>query len=148
MPQSLSRILIHLVFSTKHREPTITEMVRPRLYAYLVGILHNLKCPSLQTGGTSDHVHILFTLTRTATISDVVEEVKRSSSKWMKTKDTPHFTWQAGYGAFSVGESQTTTVVRYIQRQLEHHRRMTFQDEFRRFLEKYHLAYDERYVWD
>jgi putative transposase len=148
MPQSLSKILVHLIFSTKHRELTINDMVRPHLHAYLVGILDNLKCPSLQTGGTNDHVHILFALGRTVTVSDVVEEVKKGSSKWMKTQDVSTFTWQAGYGAFSVGESQAATVVRYIQRQEEHHRRLSFQGEFRRFLEKYRVAYDERYVWD
>jgi putative transposase len=148
MPQSLSKILVHLIFSTKHREPTINDIVRPHLHAYLVGILDNLKCPSLQTGGTGDHVHILFALGRTVTVSDVVEEVKKGSSKWMKTQDVPTFTWQAGYGAFSVGESQAETVVLYIQRQEQHHRRLSFQDEFRRFLAKYRVAYDERYVWD
>ena len=148
MPQSLSKILVHLIFSTKHREPTINDAVRSPLHAYLVGILDNLNCPSLQTGGTNDHVHILFALGRTITVSDVVEEVKKGSSKWMKTQDVPTFTWQAGYGAFSVGESQAATVVRYIQRQEEHHRHLSFQDEFRRFLEKYHVAFDERYVWD
>jgi REP element-mobilizing transposase RayT len=148
MPQSLSKILVHLVFSTKHREPTINDVVRPHLHAYLVGILDNLKCASLQTGGTGDHVHILFALGRTMTVSDVVEEVKKGSSKWMKTQDVPTFTWQAGYGAFSVGESQSERVVHYIQRQEQHHRRLSFQDEFRRLLEKYRVVYDERYVWD
>ncbi|HOY58679.1 MAG TPA: IS200/IS605 family transposase [Verrucomicrobiota bacterium] len=147
MPQSLSKILAHLIFSTKHRQPTINDAVRPHLHAYLVGILDNLKCPSLQTGGTNDHVHILFTLGRTVTLSDVVEEVKIGSSKWMKTQGAPTFAWQAGYGAFSVGESQAATVVGYIQRQEEHHRHLSFQDEFRRFLEKYRVAFDERYVW-
>ncbi len=148
MPQSLAKLLVHLIYSTKHREPVIHASVRPHLHAYLVGILDNLQCPSLQTGGTDDHVHILFSLGRTITVSDVVEEVKKGSSKWMKTQDAPTFTWQAGYGAFSVGESQVETVVRYIQRQEEHHRRLSFQDEFRRFLQRYHVAYDERYVWD
>jgi putative transposase len=148
MPQSLAKILVHLIFSTKNREPIIPDAVRPHLHAYLVGIMDNLKCPSLQTGGTNDHVHILLTLGRTTTVSDVVEEVKKGSSKWMKTQDVPTFAWQAGYGAFSVGESQVATVVRYIQRQEEHHRHLSFQEEFRRFLERYRVAYDERYVWD
>jgi putative transposase len=148
MPQSLSKILVHLVFSTKHREPWIESSLRPRLHAYQVGILENLKCPSLQIGGTADHVHILLLLARTMAVSDVVEEVKKSSSKWIKTEGSRGFSWQAGYGAFSVGESQAKAVVHYIQQQEEHHRKMTFQEEFRRFLEKYHVAYDERYVWD
>jgi putative transposase len=148
MPQSLSKILIHLVFSTKNRESIIPLVVRPHLHAYIVGILENLKCPSLQTGGTADHVHILFLLARTIPISEIVEEVKKSSSKWMKTQDVPMFAWQAGYGAFSIGESQVETVVQYIKNQEEHHRKLTFQEEYRRFLEKYRVAYDERYVWD
>lgn len=148
MPQSLAKILVHLIFSTKRREPTIPDALRPHLHAYLVGILNNLQCPSLQTGGTADHVHVLFTLARTMTVSDVVEEVKTSSSKWMKAQGAAGFAWQAGYGAFSVSESQIPAVARYIQQQEEHHRRLSFQEEFRRFLEKYRVAYDERYVWD
>jgi len=105
MPQSLSKLLVHLIFSTKNRESLIREPVRPNLHAYLVGIHANLKCPSLQTGGTNDHVHILFILARTSAMSEVVEEVKKSSSKWMKTQGVPAFAWQAGYGAFSIGES-------------------------------------------
>ena len=122
--------------------------VRPHLHAYLVGILENLKCPSIQTGGTADHIHILLLLGRTATISKVVEEVKVGSSKWMKTQEAPEFAWQSGYGAFSIGESQVETVVHYIQNQEEHHRVVSFQEEYRHFLEKYRVTYDERYVWD
>ena len=148
MPQSLSKILVHLVFSTKNREPAIAATVRPHLHAYLVGILDHLKCPSIQTGGTADHVHILLLLGRTATFSKIVEEVKVGSSKWMKTQGVREFAWQSGYGAFSIGESQVETVVHYIQNQEEHHRVVSFQEEYRRFLEKYRVAYDERYVWD
>lgn len=149
MPQSLSRVLVHLVFSTKHREPTIAPAVRPRLYEYIVGILDNLGCPSIQTGGMEDHVHVLCVLGRTITQADLLQEVKRSSSKWMKAEGwVADFAWQAGYGAFSVGESQVEVVKRYIQDQERHHRKMTFQEEYRKFLERYKVAYDERYVWD
>ena len=148
MPQSLSKVLVHLIFSTKHREPLIGLQIRPRLHAYLVGILDNLKSPSLQTGGVADHVHILFALGRTISQADLVEEVKKSSSKWMKAEGVLTFSWQAGYGAFSIGESQADTVIRYIQNQERHHRKMTFQQEFRKFLERYKVSYDERYVWD
>jgi REP element-mobilizing transposase RayT len=149
MPQSLSRVLVHLVFSTKHREPLISQEVRPRLHAYIVGILDNLKSPSLQTGGVEDHIHILCALGRTISQADLVEEVKKSSSKWMKAEGgVPSFSWQAGYGAFSIGESQVDTVIRYIRNQEEHHRKVTYQEEYRRFLERYKVAYDERYVWD
>ncbi len=149
MPQSLSKVLVHLIFSTKHREPLIGPGIRPRLHAYLVGILGNLKSPSLQTGGVADHVHILFALSRTITQADVVEEVKKSSSKWMKTEGgVPTFSWQAGYGAFSIGESQADAVIHYVQNQEGHHRKVTFQEEYRKFLERYKVAYDEQYVWD
>jgi putative transposase len=149
MPQSLSKVLVHLIFSTKHREPLIGLEMCPRLHAYLVGILGNIECPSLQTGGVADHVHILFALGRTISQADVVEELKKSSSKWMKADGgVPVFSWQAGYGAFSIGESQADAVIHYIQNQQEHHRKVTFQEEFRKFLERYKVAHDERYVWD
>ena len=149
MPQSLSTVLVHLVFSTKHREPIIAPEIRPRLHAYMAGILDNLKSPSLQTGGVADHVHSLFLLHRTISQADLIEEVKKSATKWMKAEGgVPRFTWQAGYGAFSIGESQADTVIRYIQKQEEHHRTVTFQEEFRKFLERYKVAYDEQYVWD
>lgn len=149
MPQSLSRVLVHLIFSTKHREPLISTEVLPKLHGYLVGILKNFQSPSIQTGGVHDHVHICFALGRTVTQAQVVEEVKKSSSKWMKDEGgCPGFSWQAGYGAFSVSESQLETVVNYIQNQEEHHRKVTFQDEYRRFLERHHVDYDEKYVWD
>jgi putative transposase len=148
MPQSLAKVLVHLVFSTKNRERLVPRDLLPHLHAYLVGILANLKCPSLQTGGTPDHVHTLFNLGRTAALSEVVEELKKSSSKWMKTQRVPTFAWQAGYGAFSVSESQVAVVVRYIQNQEEHHRVVSFQEEVRRFLDEHRIAYDERYIWD
>lgn len=111
--------------------------------------MDNLKSPSLQTGGVSDHVHILCLLSRTISQAELVEEVKKSSSKWMKAEGgVPGFSWQAGYSAFSIGESQADTVIKYIQNQEEHHRKVTFQDEFLNFLERYKVAYDERYVWD
>lgn len=148
MPQSLSRVLIHLVFSTKNREPIIAPGIRPRLHGYIVGILDQLKSPSIQTGGVADHVHILFALGRTTTQAEIVEEVKKNSSKWMKADGgVPGFSWQAGYGAFSIGESQVETAVRYIQNQEEHHRKVTFQEEYRKFLERYKISYDEKYVW-
>ncbi len=148
MPQSLAKVLVHLIFSTKNREPLVHREVRAALHAYLAGILQNLQCPSLQTGGTADHVHTLFSLGRTHTIAEVVEEMKKSSSKWMKQQGVRGFSWQAGYGAFSVGESQAAAVIRYVSRQEERHRELTFQEEFRRLLDRYGVAYDERYIWD
>lgn len=150
MPQSLSRILIHLVFSTKNREPFLSTSMQSELHPYLAGTLDNIDCPSLQVGGVEDHVHLFFGLSRTKTIADIVETVKISSSKWIKTKGASfaNFHWQSGYGAFSVSQSDAEAVVNYIRNQAEHHRKMSFQDEYRRLLERYHVKFDERYVWD
>ena len=150
MPHSLSSILIHLIFSTKNREPLLTPEIETELYPYLASIFNAMKSPALIINGTSDHLHTLFSLSRVVTIADIVEEVKTESSKWIKTKgrEFRNFHWQSGYGAFSIGQSQAPTVKRYIARQKEHHRRVTFQDEYRKFLKAYDIEYDERYVWD
>jgi len=150
MPQSLSSILIHLVFSTKLREPFITPEIEPELHAYMAKVLRECKSSSLLIGGTQDHIHALLVLSRTWALADIVEEVKTNSSKWIKTKGREfwNFHWQAGYGAFSIGQSNIEEVKRYIARQREHHRRRTFQDEYRALLKKYKIEYDERYVWD
>ena len=150
MPQSLSRILVHLVFSTKARQRFVTESLQPELHAYMAGTLSQIDCPSLQVGGTDDHVHLLFGLSRTRTIAEIVEKVKTSSSKWMKSKGASFrdFQWQAGYGAFSVGPPQVDATIAYIRNQAHHHRKTTFQDEFRRLMASYSVGYDERYVWD
>jgi REP element-mobilizing transposase RayT len=150
MPQSLSRILIHLVFSAKNRERMLTPAIQTELHPYLAVTLDNIQCPSLQIGGIEDHVHLLFDLSRTITIADLVETVKTSSSKWIKTKGakSSDFHWQSGYGAFSVSQSDANEVVNYIRNQARHHQKMTFQDEYRRLLERYQVAFEERYVWD
>jgi putative transposase len=150
MPQSLSSILIHLIFSTKNREPFITPDIENELYPYMATIFKAMKSPALIINGTDDHVHTLHFLSRVITIADLVEEVKTKSSKWIKTKgqEFRSFHWQNGYGAFSIGQSQVPAVKRYITRQKAHHRRITFQDEYRKFLKLYEINYDERYVWD
>jgi len=150
MPQSLSSILIHLIFSTKNREPFITPAIETELHPYMAKIFRELKSPSLAIDGTRDHVHILFSLARVVAIADLLEEVKTETSKWIKTKgpEFRNFHWQKGYGAFSIGQSQVAAVKRYILGQKEHHRRVTFQDEYRKFLKVYGIDYDERYVWD
>jgi REP element-mobilizing transposase RayT len=150
MAQSLSSILIHLVFSTKNRESFITPTIEPELHPYMATIFRALKSPSLAIDGTTDHVHILFCLGRVMKIADLVEEVKTGSSKWLKTKGPPfrNFHWQKGYGAFSIGQSNVAALKRYIRGQKQHHRRVSFQDEYRKFLKRYEIEYDERYVWD
>ena len=150
MPQSLSSVLIHLVFSTKNREPFLLPAVEAELHPYMATIFRDHDSPSLIIDGTTDHVHMLFALGRTITIADVVEEVKTGSSKWVKTKgrEFRNFHWQRGYGAFSIGQSNVGELKRYIRNQKQHHRRVTFEDEYRAFLKRYEIGFDERYVWD
>jgi putative transposase len=150
MPQSLARVLVHIIFSTKNRSPFIQLEIEKELFAYQAAILRNNGSPALIINGTEDHVHILCSLSRTMTMSDLVQEVKKRSSKWIKTKGEEHgtFAWQNGYGAFSIGESAVTELKRYIARQKEHHRKRSFQEEYRAILKQYGVEYDERYVWD
>lgn len=150
MPQSLSSILVHLVFSTKRREPFIAPEVESELHAYLAAVFRECSSPAISINGTSNHVHALFALSRTMTVADLVEEVKKRSSKWVKTKgrEHRHFQWQAGYGAFSIGQSNVPALKRYVAGQKEHHRRKSFEDEYRSLLERYNVTYDEKYVWD
>ena len=149
MPQSLSSLLIHLVFSTKDRYPFLAQNdLLPRTHAYLGGILHDSGCPSLTIGGTADHVHAFFRLSRTQQMAKVVETLKSHWSSWLKSQGIASFAWQRGYACFSVSQSQAVTLVQYIETQAEHHRRVSFQEEFREFLRRYEIAFDERYVWD
>jgi len=150
MPQSLASVLIHLVFSTKHRRPFITPVIETELHKYMSTVFRGCDSPALLVGGYEDHIHALFSLSRKWTIAAVVEEVKTSSSKWIKTKgeEFHQFHWQSGYGAFSVSQSNVGKVKNYIANQKEHHGKQSFQDEFREFLEKHGVEYDERYVWD
>ena len=150
MPQSLANLYVHLIFSTKERAPLLTPAVRPDLHAYMATVLANLNSPAVLINSVADHVHLLFNMGRTVTLAQVVEDVKKSSSKWIKTQGSAlaTFAWQAGYGAFSVSESNVTKVANYIRNQEEHHRVKTFQEEYREFLKKHQVPFDERYVWD
>jgi putative transposase len=150
MPQSLARLHVHLIFSTKSREQFLHDQIRQRLHAYMAIVLQKLECPPTLINSVEDHVHILHELARKVSVSQAVEEVKKSSSKWIKTQGTEFttFAWQAGYAAFAVSESNILVVRDYIANQREHHRKKTFQEEYRAFLEKHHVAYDERHVWD
>ena len=151
MPQSLSAVYIHLVFSTKDRRPLPRDKAtRDALHAYLGGISKQLDCAPIQIGGVEDHVHILSMLSRTCEAAEMVKEVKRGSSLWLKSKSPGlhDFAWQNGYGIFSIGFSQVGTVRNYLAGQEEHHRKVSFQDEFREFLKRYAVEFDERYVWD
>ena len=151
MSQSLAKILVHTVFSTKDRRPLLrNRALREELHRYLGGILTNLDCQPIIVGGVEDHVHLLCALSRTREAAAMVKEVKRGSSIWLKTKspDLKDFAWQNGYGIFSIGFSQIGVVRDYIAGQEEHHRTVSFQDEFRQLLRRYEIEFDERYVWD
>lgn len=151
MPQSLAKVVLHIVFSTKNRYPFLAEKnIRNQMHAYLGGTCKALNCFVLKVGGASDHVHVLCALSRNLAIAKLVGEIKRESSKWIKTKGTmlTKFAWQNGYGVFSVGQTDVERVSAYIGRQEEHHRKRTFQDEYRAFLEESSVEYDERYIWD
>jgi putative transposase len=148
MSQSLARNTVHLIFSTKNRQPFILPAVRDELFNYLGGILKGINCPPIRVGGVADHVHLLFTLSKTVALAKAVEEVKKESSKWAKGKVHPKFYWQTGYGAFSVSASQEEAVATYIDNQEKHHEKRTFQEEFREFLLKHRVEFDEEYVWD
>jgi REP element-mobilizing transposase RayT len=150
MPQSLAKIIAHITFSTKNRVPCLSKDVQPELHAYMAGILQELDCKPIQIGGVEDHVHVLCLLSKNHAVCKIVEELKKGSSKWIKPKEPElkGFHWQNGYGAFSVSQSRIAGTIDYIVNQTEHHRRVSFQEEFRQFLKRYDVEYDERYVWD
>jgi putative transposase len=150
MPQSLVKNYIHIVFSTKHRQPLIMPIIENELHAYLGGICKNLECFPIKIGGYTDHVHVLCNLSKKIALMKLMEEMKAHSSKWIKTKgdNFKDFYWQNGYGAFSVNPSELGRVTAYIENQHEHHAKQSFQDEYRLFLQEYQVEYDERYVWD
>jgi len=150
MPQSLSNILLHLIFSTKDRHPWLEPGIRKKAHAFLAGAVRQCECEAYRVGGVADHVHLAVRLSRTLSVADLVKEIKTASSKWLKTQDPTltDFSWQQGYGVFSVGMSQKETLLHYIDNQEEHHQTRTFQEEYRTFLSKYGIEYDERYVWD
>jgi len=150
MPQSLVQNYIHITFSTKNRKPLIDKVVKEELFSYLGGICKNLESNPLIVGGHIDHIHILCSLSRKIALMKLVEEVKSHSSKWIKTKGVKYqnFYWQRGYSGFSVNPTEIEIVKRYIHNQEEHHKAKTFKEEYRAFLKKYQIIYDEKYVWD
>jgi putative transposase len=151
MPQSMVQIYLHLVFSTAHRQPFLSDkQFRERTHRYLAGACNQTNCPALIVGGVEDHVHLLLRLGSTICIADLIRDIKRESSKWVKIErpDLNQFHWQNGYGAFSISPSHVDGITHYIATQAEHHQRESFQDEFRRLCAKYGVAIDERYAWD
>jgi REP element-mobilizing transposase RayT len=150
MSQSLSRILVHIIFSTKDRFPFLSDgELRKRMHAYLAGAFNELESPAIEVGGVEDHVHILCLLSRNYSVSEIIQKAKANSSSWAKTQGgrCRKFSWQSGYGVFSIDQSQIDSVQRYIQDQEQHHRKRTFQEEYLEILRLYQVDYDERYLW-
>lgn len=151
MPQSLVKIYVHLVFSTKNRRAFLRDVAfRERTHRYLAGICENLDAPAIAVGGVEDHVHLLIRLGKTIDVASLVRDLKRDSTKWIKVEEPTlrDFHWQQGYGAFSISPSHVDALVKYIAEQVEHHRLESFQDEFRRLCDKYGMQIDEQYAWD
>jgi putative transposase len=151
MPQSLAQLFLHVVFSTKNRTPWLKDVaIRKELHAYMATVLKAIKCPAVLINGVEDHVHVLCELSRVVAPCDLVEELKKQPSKWIKTKGPSYqdFYWQAGYGAFSVGRAHVPQIRSYIANQEEHHRTTSYQDEFRTLCKEHGLELDERYAWD
>lgn len=150
MPQSLSTVPIHFIWSTKDRQLFIKTDIEKELFSYMASIFRAFESPALSINGTENHIHALSILSRKITIAKLVEEVKKGSSKWIKTKGVyfQNFYWQSGYAALGIGQSNIETLKQYISNQKEHHRKKTFQQEYIEFLEKHNIEYDKRYVWD
>jgi len=148
MPQSLVKNNIHLVFSTRARENNLRIEDYPYLRAYLIGLLSEEHCYLQELGGTENHIHILLALNKTLSISEIVRKIKSNTSRWLHQRYNKPFSWQEDYGAFSVSQSKIDVVRKYIQNQIEHHRKKGFKDEFREFLKAYDIEWDEKYVWD
>ena len=150
MPQSFCQLYAHIVFSTKNHEPYLSESIRPKVHAYMAGILNDLGCSEILIGGFVDHVHGLCLLNKVEAPAKIIQVLKQDSSKYMKTIDERlhTFSWQRGYGMFSVSPTHLASVRSYIADQVEHHRVKSFQEEYREFLKRYDVPFDERYVWD
>jgi REP element-mobilizing transposase RayT len=150
MPQSYTSLHYHLVFSTRHREPLITPVVKKRLHAYMGGIIKAQGGHPVTIGVMADHVHLLVRLGPTKALADILRVLKANSTGWMKETfpELSGFAWQSGYGAFTVSITSLDAVRRYIENQEEHHRKRSFQSEYRAFLKRHDLEFDERYLWD
>lgn len=150
MPQSIAQIYVHLIFSTKNRKPLLDKPILHRMHAYLASVCNNMECHALSVGGIEDHVHILCSLSKKVSLSKLLEELKKNSSKWVKLQgdEYKNFYWQRGYGSFSVNPTDTAGVKKYIQNQEEHHTKRNFQEEYLELLKLHNAAYDEKYLWD
>jgi len=150
MPQSLTKIFLHIIFSTKYRNPIIDEGIENELFHYVGGVCKELECQPILVGGYEDHIHILSSLSKKITVIKLLQEVKQNSSLWIKTKGNRYseFHWQDGYAAFSVGPKHLDRIANYIYHQKDHHKKLSYQDECRSFFTECRIEFDERYVWD
>ena len=149
MAQSLSKVYLHVVFHIKTTSPKIKEEHMERMHSYIGQLVNNTGCKVIRVGGMPDHVHVVCTLSREVTMAHLVEELKRNSSRWIKTLDEDYkwFAWQNGYAVFSVSQSVIDKTVTYVNNQREHHAKVSFQDEYLQLLKLYEIEYDERYVF-
>ncbi len=149
MPQSLVKNYLHIVFSTKNREDKIKKCDLESVFKYMAGIVNNYECDTICIGGTQNHIHALINLSKNYSLKDILRLMKGNTSRWLNhAMGYNDFDWQDGYAAFSVSQSQLTTVVNYIKNQEAHHKEQTFKEEVVGFLNKYQLEYDDRYFWD
>ncbi len=149
MANTYTALYYHLVFSTKNREPWIDDEIENRVWAYVGGIARDNKMTALRVGGMPDHLHVLTTIPKTLSVSQTLQLLKGGSSKWIHETfpRLTDFAWQDGYAAFTIGRSEIDNVIAYIENQREHHRKKTFQEEYRKFLHEHGIEFDERYVW-
>lgn len=149
MSQSLSKLYIHIIFHTKYNQPLISSDIEIELYSYIGGIIKANESIPIKINGVADHVHILLIMSKNISLAKLVEEIKKGSSKWIKTKGEKYknFSWQGGYGGFSVCQSKLDTVVQYIENQKEHHLKVSFKEEYIQFLKEYGIDYNEDYLW-
>ena len=148
MAQSLSKVILHIIFSTKNRSPFLKKDIRSKTHAYIATIIRDMNSNAYRVGGTEDHIHIACSLPRTISQSDFVQKIKSCSSKWVKEHGNNGFFWQKGFGIFSISISHLPVLLEYIDNQTEHHKKISFKDEFRKLLEKYNIEYDEKYIWE
>jgi putative transposase len=148
MANSLTKLLVHITFSTRNRTSSIPEELEPRLYAFIGGICRKKKSPLLTMNGTADHVHMLISLDKNMTLPNLLLHVKRDSSTWMNDRTKKRFNWQDGYFGFSIGESGVDALTKYITRQKQHHKKLTFKEEVEALLAKYKVEYDPKEIWD
>jgi REP element-mobilizing transposase RayT len=149
MSQSLSKLYVHTIFHVKNEQIIIRQEDEKELYAYMGGLIKQTFSDPIKIGGTHNHIHVLANMSKNISLAKFLEEIKKNSSRWIKTKDVHYrnFAWQGGYAGYSVSQSKVEVVLKYIENQREHHKKLTFQEEYLKFLKEYGIGYDENYLW-